>query len=142
MLLFSRVDNRNAIVEHGEGDCVLVQPSILIRAGKAIDVMVLHEVSQQGDIGAISLHFRDSVVQSGYVARGRSERIDNQIPYGKVEQATYVVLVVANSIYRIVIHFANNVYTSGRFELREKCQILFKASVKPNAVNAIELCDI
>ena len=142
MLLFSRVDDRNAIVEHGEGDGVLVQPRIRLRAGKAIDVMVLHKVSQKGNICAISLHFCDSVVQNGYVARGRHEGIVDQIPYGKIEHATHVILVVANNIYRIVVGFANNVYIGGRFELREKLQVLFKTSVKPNAVNAIELCDI
>ena len=120
----------------------MVQPSIRIRAGKAIDVMVLHEISQKGDICAIPLHFGDPVVQNGYVAGGRSERIDNQIPYGEIEHATYVILVVANNIYRIVVSFANNVYISGRFELREEFQILFKTSVKPNAVNAVELCDV
>lgn len=142
MLLFPRVDNRNAIVEHGEGDGVLVQPRIRSRVGEAIDVVVLHEVSQKGDICAISLHLGDSVVQSAHVARDRSERIDDQIPYGKVEQATYVILVIANSIYGVVVGFADNVYTSGRFEGRKKLQVLFKTGIKPNTVNAIELGNI
>ena len=99
--------------------------------------MVLHEVSQKGDICAISLHFGDSVVQIGDAARDRSERIDDQIPYGKVEQATYVFLVTADNIYRVVIGFTNDVYPSGRFKGREKLLVLFETSVKPNTVNAI-----
>ena len=104
--------------------------------------MVLHEVSQKGDICAISLNFGDSVVQIGHAARVGSERIDDQIPHGKIEQATYIVLVIANSIYRVVVDFTNNVYPGGRFEGRKKLLALFKTSVEPNAVNAIERSDI
>ena len=85
MLLFSRVYDGDAIVEHDKGDGVLVQSRIVYRIGEAVDVVVLHEVSQKRNVCAISLHFGDSVVQIAHVARDRSERIDDQIPYGEVE---------------------------------------------------------
>ncbi len=137
MLLFSRIDDRNAIVEHDEGDGVLVQSRIRNRVWEAIDVVVLHEVSQKGDICAISLRFGDSVVQIAHATRDGSERIGDKIPHGKVEQATHVILVIANIIYRVVVDFTDNVYPRGRFEGREELLALLKTSVKPNAVNAI-----
>ena len=68
MLLFSRVYDGNAIVEHDEGDGILVQSNICNRVGEAIDVVVLHKVSQQGDVCAISLNLSNSVVQIGNAA--------------------------------------------------------------------------
>ena len=85
MLLFSRVYDGNAIVEHDKGNGVLVQSRVGYRVGEAVAVGVLHEVSQKRNVCGGSLHFGDSVVQIAHVARDRSERIDDQIPYGEVE---------------------------------------------------------
>ena len=85
MLLFSRVYDRDSIVEHGKGDGVLVQSRIRYRVGKTIDVVVLHKVSQKRYIFATPLHLGDAAGQIGHVARVRSKRIEDQIPYGKVE---------------------------------------------------------
>ena len=104
--------------------------------------MVLHKISQKGDICTVSLHFCDSVIQVGYVAKVRRECVDDQIPYGKVEQATNVILVIANLCYGIVIDFTHDVDAGSRFERREKLLVLFKTSIKPNAVNAVELGNI
>ena len=142
MLFFSSVYDRNSIVKHGKGDGVLVQSGIRYVVGKAIDVVVLHEVSQKGDICAIPLHFGDAAVQIGDAAVVRSKRIDEQIPYGKVEEATDVVLVIADTIYRVVVDFTDNIYVGGCFEGRKKLFVLLKTSVKPNAVNTIERSDI
>ena len=142
MLLFSRIYDGNAIVEHGEGNGVLVQSNILYRVGETIDVVVLHKISQKGNICAISLHFGDSVVQIGDAATDGTEGIGDQIPYGKVEQSTHVILVIANLRYRVVVDFTYNVHSGGRFEGRKKLLVLFKTSVKPNAVNAIGLSNI
>ena len=47
--------------------------------------MVLHEIAEQGDVCAVSLHLGDSIVQIAHAARVGSEGIDDQIPYGEVE---------------------------------------------------------
>ena len=47
--------------------------------------MVLHKVSQKGDIFATCLHLSESVVQSGNVASVRAKGGDDHIPYGEVE---------------------------------------------------------
>ena len=75
--------------------------------------MVLHEIPQEGDIRATSLHLCDSVVQIGHVAMYVSKRSYDEIPYGKVEEATHVTLVVANTAYRVIVDFTNHVYPSG-----------------------------
>ena len=137
MLLFSRVYDGDPIVDHDEGDSVLVQPGIRYRIGETIDVVVLHEVSQKGDICAISLHFGESIVQIAHATGDGSEGIGDQIPHGEVEQAAHVFLISANPIYRVVVHLTHDVYPGGLFEIREKLHVLFKTGVKPNAVNAV-----
>lgn len=104
--------------------------------------MVLHKISQKGDICAVSLHSSDSVVQIAHAASVRRKCVDDQIPNGKVEQATYVFLVSANKIYRVVVHFTDYVYISSCFEGGEKLVVLFKTSVKPDAIDAIGLGNI
>ena len=113
MLLFSRVYDGNPIVEHDKGDGVLIESSIRCIVGKSIDVVIFYEISKKGDIFATSLHLGDSVIQIGDAATVGSECSDDQIPDGKVEEATYVVLVIANSAYRVVVNFANNVHPGG-----------------------------
>ena len=113
MLLFSRVYDGDPIIEHDKGDCVLVESSIRCVVGKSIDVVVFYEIPQKGDIFATSLHLGDSVVQIGDATTVGSERSDDQIPDGKVEETTYVVLVIANSAYRVVVDFANDVHPGG-----------------------------
>ena len=83
----------------------------------------------------------DSVVQSAHIVVVL-EHIVDQIPHGIIEHATYVILIIANKFYGVVVGFANNVDPSGRFELGEELQVLFETGVKPNAVNAIEFGDI
>ena len=101
--------------------------------------MVFHEVSQKGDIFATSLHLSDSIVQIGDVARNGSERIDDQIPDRKIEETTHIILVVANTADRVVVDFADDVNSSGRFEGREKRFVQLKACVEPDPVDAVGL---
>ena len=117
MLLFSRVYDGNSVIEHDKGDGVLVESSIRCVVGKPIDIVVFHKVAQKGNVFATSLHLGDSIIQIGDAASVGPERSDDQIPNGKVEEATYVVLVIANTTYRVIVDFANNVHPSGCFKI-------------------------
>ena len=119
ILLFTRVYDRDSIVHHGKCDGVLIQPRVGCNVWKTRDVVVFYKVPQKRDIFAICLNTGECLGQIGHaaVAAGHgSKRTVDLIPYRKVEEATHVILVIANTVvasYRVVVDFTDNVNLGG-----------------------------